>query len=344
MNIAQHIRIFEKTPDDEFVEKRTTVIDALAAKYGAISKVGDLLQLAADLTKAVAKGGALSEARAVEVEAAIRDASSSFVRENQEPQMMTCALLATLKVLTEAAPTDGVWSRYDVLALGLWSGLGFQVPRADERIEALRAELLVSARNLVFASSAMARTRQEVPAITIKLPDPYDPTKSGNSIQIGAARTIDALRLNAALDREEIDLLWWVLSDWSKFAEKLFSGMNETAAVITAGLEAGTVLRRMPGEAHKHLILRLLKQDNSVSLLEILESIKGEHDRIAAVFASNQLLAGRESIFPLVAACVAGKAATKSVGGRTLKLSEWAGRALLESSILHVGMLPKALV
>jgi hypothetical protein len=344
MNIAQHIRIFDKMPNDELVEKRTEAIGALAVKYHDLASVDNLLLLAADLTNGVAKGGSLPEPRIIEVEMVIKEKSSSFVREGQELQILTCALLAALKLLTQAAPTDGVWSRSDVLALGLWSGLGFQVPRTEERLEALRSELLVAARDLVFASAGKARMRQEVPAVAVKMPEAYDATKIGTAVQNAAARAIDALRLNAALDREEIDLLWWVLSGWSKFAAKPFSKMGETAAVIAAGLEAGSIVRRIPGEAHKHLILRLLTRDETVSMQDVLESLRDEREQIAEFFGNNRLLAGRESLFPFVASCVAGKAAGKGAGARALLLSDWAARSLLESSILHVGTLSKNLV
>jgi hypothetical protein len=103
-------------------------------------------------------------------------------------------------------------------------------------------------------------------------------------------------------------------------------------------------VRRIPGEAHKHLILRLLKQDLTVSMHDVLESLKDEREQITASFANNPLLARRESLFPLITACVAGKAGGKGAGAYALKLSDWAARALLESSILHVGSLPRNLV
>jgi GTPase-associated system helical domain len=344
MDIARHIRIFDKTPSDELVEKRTKAIIALATSYEKLESVDNLLQLAADLTKGVAKGGSLPDARITEVEAVIKATSTSFIREGQDIQILACALMAALKMLTEATPTNGVWSRRDVLALGLWSGLGFQLPRTEEKLEALRTELLTAARSLVLRSAANARNRQEVPVVTVSMPAAYEATELATAVQTGAARAIDALRLNAALDREEIDFLWWVLSGWSKFGEGPFTSMSETAAVITAGLEAGSVVRRIPAEAHKHLILRLLKQDQAVSLQELLASLTAEQGRIAAFFKTNSLLVGREALFPLVTACVAGSTGGKTAGARSLQLSDWAARSLLESSILHLGRLPRNMV
>lgn len=193
MEIAQHIRIFDKMPTDELVEKRTTAINSLTEKYEGVDTVEKLLQLAADLTKGVAKGGSLPEPRITEIESVIRDTSSSFVRERQELQILTCALVAALKLLTEAIPTSGLWSRRDVLALGLWSGLGFQTPRTEERLEALRSELLLVARNLVHRSATNARVRQEVPAVNLKMPEAYDAKSIAKAVQSSADPAIDCV-------------------------------------------------------------------------------------------------------------------------------------------------------
>jgi hypothetical protein len=344
MSIAQHIRIFEKTPDDDFVQKRTKAIDALATKFSSSNDVGLLLQLAADLTNGVAKGGVMPEARLTEIEAVIQAESTSFVKEGQELQLVTCALLAALQNLNSAKPSEGVWTKQDVIAVGLWSGLGFQTPRSDERLEALRTEVLHAARNLVLATAARSRVRREVPAIAVKLQEVYDQTKTGNTIQNSSRATIDALRANAALDREEIDLLWWLLSGWSKYADKPLSLLTPIAAVVLAGLEAGTYVRRLPGEAHKQFLFRLITEDDSYTLQQVIDGVTEQKDRLVSSFGNHQLYLGRESLYPLLHACTSGRSGGKSSAARTLKLSEWAARALLESAILHVGMLPHELV
>jgi hypothetical protein len=344
MSIAQHIRIFEKTPDDVFVQKRTTVIDALASKFLSSNEVGKLLQLAADLTSGVAKGGSMPEGRMVEVETAIQAESTSFVREGQELQMVTCALLAVLQSLQSAKPSEDAWTKHDVIAVGLWSGLGFQAPRSDERLEALRTEVLHAARSVVLATAQRSRVRREVPAVVAKLQEVYDQTKTGNSIQTGAKATVDALRANAAMDREEIDLLWWVLSGWSKYADKQLTQLPPLAAVVLGGLEAGTYVRRLPGEPHRQLLLRLISEDQTFTLQQVIDAVADQRETLVSAFGNHPLLVGRESLYPLLVACTTGKPGGKSNAGRTLKLSDWTTRALLESAILHVGMLPLTLV
>jgi hypothetical protein len=339
-----NIRIFEKTPDDDFVQKRTKAIDVLATKFSSSGDVGNLLQIAADLTAGIAKGGMMPEARLTEVEAAIQTESTSFVKEGQELQLVTCSLLAALQGLTSAKPSEGVWTRQEVIAVGLWSGLGFQTPRSDERLEALRTEVLHAARNLVLATASKSRFRREVPAVVVKLQETYDQTKTGNSIQSILRATIDALRANAALDREEIDLLWWLLSGWSTYANKPLAQLSPVAAVVLAGLEAGTYVRRLPGEPHKQLLFRLITEDESFTLQQVIDAVAEQRDKLVSSFGHHKFFDGKESIYPLLHACTTGKPGGKSNAARKLKLSDWATRALLESAILHVSMLPHELV
>ena len=61
MDIAQHIRIFDKTPSDELVEKRIGEIDMLAGKYQDLASVANILQLAADLTRVWPKAAAFQK-------------------------------------------------------------------------------------------------------------------------------------------------------------------------------------------------------------------------------------------------------------------------------------------
>jgi hypothetical protein len=345
MDIAKYIRIFDKMPSDDLVEKRRHAVDAVAARYQKLKSVSDLLQLSADLTRGVAKAGTLPEARIVEVEECIKVKSTSFIREGEGLQLLTCALLAALKTVSESKPTtEGGWSRADVIGLGLWSGLGFQPARTEEKLEALRMELLNASRNLVIASSENARKRKVVPAIGAEMPAEYEATGVATSIQSNVATTIDALRLNAALDREEIDLLWWIVTGWSRLANAQFASMDKTAAVVIAGLEAGALLRRIPGEAHKHIILRLITDDREVTAKDVITSLTDHRTRLVEFFRNASLLSGRESAFPLVAACISEAAVSKASGARSFKLSDWGARALLESSILHVGALPQNLL
>lgn len=345
MDIARYVRIFEKNPDDELVHKRTNAISSLVKTYKAITTVADLLQLASDLTKAVAKRGTLPDSRIDEIEAAIREESSSFVRDKEDLQMLVCSMMAVLQLLKEAKPSSDVWSRSDVIAIGLWSGLSFQTPRSEERFDALRQDLLGEARRLVLASAEKARRRQPVNSLTSENGESTnaDDEESGG-FETNAEEAIGALRANAALDREELDVLWWTFAGWSRIAEKPFAGLDEVAAGVLYGIEMSGLLRRMPGEQHKQLVMHQIRVNPSRTMEEVVEILAGERPKIVLKYENNNLLTGREPIFPLLSALTAGKPRSKSSLTKSLSAADWSLRALLESSILHVGSLPRALV
>jgi GTPase-associated system helical domain len=342
-DIAQHVRIFEKDPSDDFVEKRKTVIDELGQSFGKLATVADILLLANDLVASVGAKGALPEARVAEVESLIKNQSGAFVREGQELQILTCALVAALQSLEKATPSTGQWSRFDVLAAGLWSGLSFQTPRTEPRLEQLRVELIERARGLVLGSPSTARNRAPVPNVPVIVAEPEGWVKFAEQSQAVTTRTIESLRTNSALDREELDLLWWVLSDWSTLLGQRLSTALPVLSAIFAAVEVAQLMRRLPGEAHKHLVLRHFASQENLSLTELLGEL-GEHKRtLATHFHGNQILPACPRVFPLLSA-ISGHSGSGPAAKVARSLDEWGERALLETAILHIATLPGALV
>lgn len=337
INIAAHVRIFDQDPEDDLVVKRTAAINALAGRFGKKSSALAILQWANDLAMAVEwKGSQLSDLLSREIEAAIRKPSDAFVAEGQGLQMTVCGLLGVLQTLDTAQPSSGTLVVSDVLAVGLWSALSFQTPRTEPRIEALRSEVLGKARDLVLASATSSRKRQRIPEPEITEPKEFNGAGVTQSVKTGFKATIDALTSNAAIDREEIDLLWWVLGDRSESLGRRFSSDQSTAALsVAAGLEAGCILRRMPGDAHRHLVLRNLAGQGSLSLSELLKAIGDDRAALSKRYGDDQTVTACPAVFPLITALCTGSASHVRSKSKH-SLSDWAARALLESAAHHV--------
>jgi len=336
-DIAIYIRIFDLEPTDELVQKRTSAIKDLCASYAKRKTVADILELANDLAVAVTAKASIPTALAREVEVAIKPLSPAFVQEGQELQMLVCALLAALQYLEGAISSQG--PKTDMLAAGLWSALSNQSPRTEPKLEALRNKLLELSQRIVIATSSRRRNRTEVPDFYAKLPEPLDLSTFADAITKGSIKTIKSLRDNAALDREELDLLWWVLSDWSELLNDTLSSSPDVAAAIARGVEAACLLRRLPGDAHKHLVLKGIEKGDPLSLDNIIQTLGDNRTKLISTFQENATLVACPAVFPLLSALSAGQ-----VSGHTSQikrsLQDWAGRALLERSILHVMCLP----
>jgi hypothetical protein len=331
-DIARHIRIFEKDPSDDLVQKRTTVVKTVADKFKKLKYVTDLLALANDIATAVSSDNfALSEARTTELEGLIKAESQAFVRDGEGLQILVCAMLAVLEAVEDSAASDHGWSHAEWIAAGIWLAFSYQNASKKPRLEALRAELMTASRKLLLDASASARVRQTVPDLVLKAAENIEVNKLPDAIKSAASKTIESLRTNAALDREEIDLLWWALSDWSSLYDESFSTLSNATAAVAAGVEAGQLMRRFPSESHKHLALRHIHGKQKLGLKAVVDEMGKKTEAITDVFADNASLEKFPAVFPMLTG-LRGKIALD----KALTIREWGVRAFLESAILHV--------
>jgi hypothetical protein len=332
-------------PSDDLVEKRTDAIGEIANIFRGRQELQELLQTANDLSVAVQQGGKLSVALTTTIEGAIRKKSTAFVADKRELEMLVCGMSGALKAISDnSARPHGRISTSNVLSFGLWSALSFQKPRKESKVEQLRDELLQAAQSHCLAIARDSRQRIKVPDPEFKEapkkkegePEtPFDASAVNDGLK-PFKNAIADLRSNAAVDREEIDLLWWVMSDWSQLLGRRFSDekSNVASAAVASGLEAGRMIRRAPAEAHRHLVLRNVKAGKELSLQELLTAIDAERAALAPTEAQTYI-SQCPAVFPLLAALHTG-AASDSRAKIKRPLSEWAGRALLESSIAHL--------
>ena len=335
INIAMHVRIFDPSPSDDLVTKRTQAVTTLSSGYGRRQSVLSTLQAANDLARATEEGGELSEPLAMQIEKAVRQSATAFIAEGQELQTTVCGLLAALHLLDRTpSETVNVVNR-DVMAIGLWSALSFQTP-VTGKLETLRSELLNKARENVLRKAMSSRHRLDVPDAKLTTPAEYDPTGLRKALQTGFNSTTEALRRNAILDREEIDFLWWVLTDWSDLLCRRFSNSNDPeATALASGLEAGRRLRSLPVDAHYRLVLRHVGDTRPLNLEELLRAVGADFERLTETLSGNSVVGKFPVIFPLLTSLQSGSA-TGAYTEISRSLQDWAGRALLESAAAQV--------
>lgn len=283
------------------------------------------------------------------IEGAIRKSSTAFVAEDETAvEMSVCGLSGALQVLTGATPMrNGKTSIGDVLSFGLWSALSFQKPRGDAKLEQLRNELMQTAQDHCARAASEGRKRAvvaepEFKLITKEPPGTKEDEEEDADLDADALNrglepfrsAIADLKANAAVDREEIDLLWWVLADWSTLLRRRFSTEKGAVAVIASGLEVGRMIRRIPAEAHRHLILRNVPAAKDCSLQELLSAIGDDRAALATVDTYGYI-AKYPGVFPLLSALNTGSAQDARAKIKRA-IGDWADRALLESSVARV--------
>lgn len=331
VDVAKHIRIFDKQPSDDLVDKRSIIVSAMAEKILKFKSYEDHFSLVEDIAKALeSEEFPLPAKRAGEVEEAIQAQSSAFTREGQPLQMITCLMLAVLKTIDGSQISTNGWGKPELLASAVWLGLSLQKPCVETRMEALRSELLNTSRDFVAKASDMSRKRIIVPDPTVKIADLTDATKVADSIGKGLSKSIESLRQNAALDREELDLLWWTLSDWSTIQGQPFSRLDVRVAAITAGIEGAALLRRLPSVGHKQLILRHVKDDEILAIAMLMESLREKKQAISASVPQSQIAKAYPRVFSLLSGLFGELSAGESLG-----LRDWGARAMLEATVLR---------
>jgi hypothetical protein len=146
-----------------------------------------------------------------------------------------------------------------------------------ERRENLRREVLNAAAD--WSATVAEKSRERV-----SVPDPDDleiTANSGNEMTSNfgeaMAETVEALRTNAALDREELNFLWWAQLGRSRLLKRQLSAIAEPTRIVAAGIEAARMLRRFPAEVHREIVLRTLDQDPELDLTEMLQAIGDDH-------------------------------------------------------------------
>lgn len=330
-DVARHIRIFDKDPSDDLVNKRSLTISSMAENFLKLVSYNDYFQVAEDIASALeSEVFRVPDNLAIEVEEAIRLHNTAFDREGQDLQILTCQMLAVLKAIKDASPSATAWSRSEIVAVSIWLSLGIQIPRTEPKMEALRAELVESSRILINRSAESSRTRTPIPDPDVKITELTD-AKIAESVNKGLLKSIDSLRQNAALDREELDMLWWALGDWSALQQQHLRQLSMPVAAVTAGIEGSSLLRRLPSEGHKHLVLRHVVDDTERSVAEFVASLGDGAKPIRDSYFEQVHVKKYPHVFRFLAAISGANVNTQALGNRS-----WGARALLEATVLRL--------
>ena len=331
MDIAKCVRIFEPEPDDDFVVKREAAITELRTQFLKKRNVSDLMGIGSGICEVFRDSPSIPDVLADQVEAAIKKQSASFVRDGRDLEMGVCAAAAVVQAISASGKARTVWSIADVLAAALWSALSFMSTRNTPKLAEFRLLAVDAARNRILNTSLETRARDKVPELGAFGGEQTTPEAFASAVK----PTIDALRINAALDREEIDLLWWVLGGVSEIFDRPLQSLSPETRAITTGVEIGALMRALPTQSHRNLALRDLKETDPLPLPKLLEALGEDGVKIAASFKDEALINEAPLVFPLLSAIRSGDG-TGPGADSPRSLSEWGARALLERAVLRI--------
>jgi hypothetical protein len=335
INIAVHMRMTGLQVSNEDVDSRKTAAAALAAAWDKLRDPGLIIVKAAEIAGALGGEGTPSASLGAEVEGAVQSHghASAFLQSERPLEVGICAGVAALNLIEPEPGTTG-WHVADIFATALWSTLAFQAPLADAKREALRSEVLEAARARSVKSAELARQRTAVNDFGNFAIAPGEEPKVTTNFKEATSATIEALRRNAALDREELDFLWWAMLGHSRLLGRQLSALEETVRLVAAGIEAAQHLRRFPCEVHRDLVLRTLDADPELDLPGVLAAVGAGRSVLGDKFADG-IVPRAPGAFPLLHALASGSTSADGAAIRR-RASEWGGRALLEASLVRL--------
>lgn len=332
-NIAVHMRISGVTVSDDDVNSRRTAATSLATGWGKEKTVPTIISKAADIAEALGGNGNPSPALGDEIQKAIQKKSSSFLYEERPLDVSVCAGMAIVSLLDISPGTSG-WSINDVYAIALGSALAYQPVLETERRENLRREVLDAAADWVSTAAEKARERTDVPdPSTVSIAIDENNVATSN-FKEAMSSTVEALRRNAALDREELDFLWWAQLSRSRLLNRQLSAITEPTRIVAAGIEGAKMLRRLPCQVHREIVLRTLDQDPELNLAEMLAAIGEDRAALGAPFIDGSVVA-HPTVFPLLHALATGEIDGPGAAVKR-RVSEWGGRALMEAGFIRM--------
>lgn len=334
MNLAQHMRISGLQVLDDDVNSRRQAANDLKTKWLKTTKLDALFKRAEEIAIAIGSEGAPPQNLCVEVETAVQVHASAFLSSERPTDVGVCVAAAFAGMLESGLKAEG-WTSVNLVATALWSALAFRAPLQDSKREALRVEILNAARDRSMQAAEEARERSEV-ADFAEFTVAEDDAQTKTAFKKATDATIKALRRNAALDREEIDFLWWTLVSRSRILKRPFAKIDEPVRLVAAGIEAARYLRRLPCDVHRELVMRHVDDNPKTDLPGLLASIGEDRAHLVDELAKDARITANPGVFPLLHALVSGQAG--AVGSAEQRSSsEWGARALLEASLLTDG-------
>ncbi len=331
MDIAKCVRIFEPDPDDAFVTERRAAIRELGNRLSRRQNISGRIATVNGVCGVFRDPSSIPDSLATQIEGAIKKKSASFARDGRDLELGVCATAAVVQLINSGKNVRNGWSAADMLAASLWSALSFLPTCNASKLESFRKLAVGAARGRTLSVSLAARVRHDVPEL-----EAFDAAKTTpEDFASEAAQTIDELRINAAFDREEIDVLRWGLGGVSEIFGRPLHLLSPATRVITTGVEIGAFMQALPTQSHRNLALRDLEETNLLPLPELLVALGDGRVKISDSFEDEPLIDQAPLVFPLLSAIRSGKG--NGLGAALPRsLSEWGARALLEHALLRV--------
>lgn len=335
-DLARYIRIYDPAPDDDLVGKREASAKEVVSALRKINGVAQLVAIGDAVAQSFA-GSSVPEPLGSIVATAIRNKAPSFVREERELEVSVVAA-ASIMELFDLPENGNIVASKDIIASTVWSALSFQQPCADPKHDQLRQNLLELTRARCLSRAEVSRRRSP--------PKDVPEFAEGDLAQVAkslaaAAAAVKSLTVNAVLDREEIDILWWAHGGRSPTTRERYEDLPPIVHGVLRGVELGSMSRRLPSQSMRSLALSGVPATEPMTLTQVIGAAQPSLDALIRGVRGGAVVNAHPTVFPLLSSLLSGNAVSD---GAAKSVDEWCGRAVLEAGIASICDTPVAKV
>jgi hypothetical protein len=323
MDVARIVRFFDPSPSDDLVQKRASAIAELKNSFGRMNAADGMLRTVEAVTGVLRGEPALPHAVAVQIENAIKKESPAFLAEERPFESGVCGLAALLQVM-ESVPKKNETSNADRLAIAVWLSVEGMPTCHEPKVEQLRQLVLGVAQARLERRATAARTRLFVPNFGDVGSAPVDQA----TFTAATSGTVQALKRNADLDREELDILWWALSERCELLSVAFAALPDSVRAVAAAVDMARIVRRIPAPAHLSIASRGFNGQAVATLSDVVEAFSPYREKLIAEFGAADIVGSHPKVFWALASLTG--AMSEFGQGASRELSYWSGRVFFE--------------
>jgi hypothetical protein len=192
------------------------------------------------------------------------------------------------------------------------AGLSQKHFAGKQHLKDMLAELASVALAAQQKAGEIGRYRVEAEGLIDKVQAEGDLATFWKTAQPRLKNAIRALEKNAAIDREELDTLWWAYNGYSERLTCLFSEARIGISVVCCGAELADLVQLPPLPRMRHIVKRVLvgnRSKDDLAPLSLKDATKAwEVASVSALNSSDQkivsLIRQNPSLFPLSWSCL----------------------------------------
>ncbi len=236
-------RIFTARPDDELVSKRQLATKDLIEHLDDSSNENLLFAC----TEGVIRGFTYNSEAVKTILTCIRNHQPAFPADLSENalELRVCAMLALGEIVTRPINDDAdVRESATLFSALLISGLGLR-PKIQEKFLSITLDELYNSA-LSVANQIARSDRQRIELDMSEFPavsSGADPDKLWKELRPVLRSFFANLQEQAAQDREELQVLWWLYNNFSEIEKKPLSTLRPFEAALCCGVELGDLVR-----------------------------------------------------------------------------------------------------